>query len=163
MLRHGERERERVPAEGTACAETLRQALESIATLSAQDCPHEGLQLSLPEKLDCGVLGSVASSFKTMGRKRGGRLTLKTSNLLKAILAMRLEDRGGGMRRPMLSSIVASDKLAFTAPSTFNLLRQTSVTLVKSAVKLSPETHAAFKIQLHIDSDSTNGLIHYLV
>ena len=64
------------------------------------------------------------------------------------------------MRRPMLSSIVASDKLAFTVPSTFNLLRQTSVTLVKSAVKLSPEMHAAFKIQLHIDSDSTNGLIH---
>lgn len=152
-----------VPAEGTACAETLRQALESIATLSAQDSPHEGLHFSLPEKLDCGVLESVASSFKTMGRKWGGRLTLKTSNLLKAILAMRLEDKGGGMRRPMLSSIVASDKLAFTAPSAFNLLRQTSVTLVKSAVKLSPETHAAFKIQLHIDSDSTNGLIHYLV
>ena len=83
---------------------------------------------------------------------------MKTSNLLKPILAMRLEDRGGGMRRPMLSSIVASDKLAFTAPLAFNLLRQTSVTLVKSAVKLSAEMHAAFKIQLHIDSDSTSGL-----
>ena len=75
---------------------------------------------------------------------------MKTSNLLKPILAMRLEDRGGGMRRPMLSSIVASDKLAFTAPLAFNLLRQTSVTLVKSAVKLSAEMHAAFKnIYIH--------------
>ena len=83
---------------------------------------------------------------------------MKTSNLLKPILAMRLENRGGGMRRPMISSIVASDKLAFIAPSAFNLLRQTSVTLVKSAVKLSAEMHAAFKIQLHIDSDSTSGL-----
>ena len=38
MLRHGERER--VPAEGTACEKALRQALESIATLSEQDSPH---------------------------------------------------------------------------------------------------------------------------
>ena len=88
---------------------------------------------------------------------------MRTSNLLKPILAMRLEDRGGGMRRPMISSTVASDKLAFRAPSAFNLLRQTSVTLVKSTVKLSPEMHAAFKIQLHIDSNTTSDLIHYLV
>ena len=67
---------------------------------------------------------------------------------------MKLEEGGGGRRRYIISSIVVSDKLAFTALSSFNLLRQTCVTLVKSAVKPSPEMHAAFKIQLHTDSDS---------
>lgn len=40
------------------------------------------------------------------------------------------------------------DKLAFTALLAFDLLKQTCVTLVQSVVKPSPETHAAFKMQL---------------
>lgn len=76
---------------------------------------------------------------------------------------MKLEEGGGGRRRHIISAIVASDELALAAPSAFHLLRQTCVTSVKSAVKPSPEGHAAFKIQLHTDSDSISGLIHYLV